>query len=572
MMMSSASPGWALLSGAWMITYLFHSTLLLGCVWLLTRFGRIRQEALRETLWKLALTVGIITASLQILFEIRPLGGQIPLYGNAPSQTMAYGLREADAAAHPALTSTRSPRTRLSTSSSDPSIAVPSGPRLLPLEADSPGKAEILDAEDASHSACSSPLETVAEPKGKTRETPAIAASNPPVLHFVDEKISDSSGALLVSSLYMAAFLAVSAMLTLAWVRLKKLLEGRKEIESGPLRERLNLLCRKAGLGRNVGLSVCRQASIPMAIGIFRPEICLPERALSGLTGAEQNSMLAHELAHLAHRDPLWLFLFRVIENLFFFQPLNRLGRHAWQELAEYRCDAWAADLQGGGLPLARCLTRVAEWVIEPLRGAPVHSMAGNPSSLKLRVKRLLDRAHSERRSLRTSWQVLILVGLLFFVTSAAPVVVLTSPEQPDSEEASSASVEPGAHDSHDPALELAVARAHSGHEETLLYPVEEKMRDPGSQPVLSVSLHALEEELYSLERDVRALKESLSGSDVTAGVLQLIELAQVRITELHSKRERIQALLPLVVDESELYTVREYESKEMMKGENDHE
>jgi beta-lactamase regulating signal transducer with metallopeptidase domain len=69
----------------------------------------------------------------------------------------------------------------------------------------------------------------------------------------------------------------------------------------------------------------------------------------------EQDSMLAHEVAHLVRRDPQWLVLARAVEMVFFFQPLNRLARRRIQEVAEYLCDDWAVARTRRPVMLAKC-------------------------------------------------------------------------------------------------------------------------------------------------------------------------------------------------------------------------
>jgi hypothetical protein len=53
---------------AWSVTYLLHSTLLIGLVWLAARW--IRSASARNTLWKVALCGGIITATLQTVVSV----------------------------------------------------------------------------------------------------------------------------------------------------------------------------------------------------------------------------------------------------------------------------------------------------------------------------------------------------------------------------------------------------------------------------------------------------------------------------------------------------------------------
>jgi HEAT repeat protein len=144
-------------------------------------------------------------------------------------------------------------------------------------------------------------------------------------------------------------------------------------------------------------------------------EICLPRAALSELDAAQQRSVLAHELAHLQRKDPLWLVLGTTLEQLLFFQPLNRLARRNMQEVAEYLCDDWAAVCDGSGLPIARGLASVAKWLDGEERGVPLAGMAERPSLLVARVQRLLE-ATAVSLEPQRSWHLMAL-GLALLLT-----------------------------------------------------------------------------------------------------------------------------------------------------------
>ena len=62
------------LSG-WLLTYLIHSTLLLGAAWLIA--PRFRSHRIREMLWKTALFGGFVTATGQSLLRVSPLAGRM---------------------------------------------------------------------------------------------------------------------------------------------------------------------------------------------------------------------------------------------------------------------------------------------------------------------------------------------------------------------------------------------------------------------------------------------------------------------------------------------------------------
>ena len=149
----------------------------------------------------------------------------------------------------------------------------------------------------------------------------------------------------------------------------------------------LRYLQRESGFPGNVRLTISDRLTSPVALG--RDEICLPARALAELDPIRMESILAHELAHLVRRDPSWLTAARVIEAIFFFQPLNILARRRLQESAEFASDAWASTRVARPLDLAHCLARVAEWTIAAPR-LPVPAMAERRGPVLVRrVERL---------------------------------------------------------------------------------------------------------------------------------------------------------------------------------------
>ena len=64
---------------AWLLTYLIHSTVLLGAAWLVTRRGRL-QPAATDLLWKVALIAPLITGTLQSGLDLRsPAAVHLPV-------------------------------------------------------------------------------------------------------------------------------------------------------------------------------------------------------------------------------------------------------------------------------------------------------------------------------------------------------------------------------------------------------------------------------------------------------------------------------------------------------------
>src|SRR5919108_286460 len=137
--------------------------------------------------------------------------------------------------------------------------------------------------------------------------------------------------------------------------------------------------------------------------------------------------MLAHELAHLARRDSLWLVGASLIERLFFFQPLNRLARRELETAAEYLSDEWAMRKTGSAVSLAKCLATVAEWIQASPLGVPVAGLAERRSLLVARISRLLDERLPRTPASRRGWAALAALGVTATI-AAAPRVSQSSP------------------------------------------------------------------------------------------------------------------------------------------------
>ncbi len=61
---------------SWLLTYVLHSTLLLGAVWLVARRLPV---AVQDTLWRTALVGGVLTATLQVAIGLEAFGGRMAL-------------------------------------------------------------------------------------------------------------------------------------------------------------------------------------------------------------------------------------------------------------------------------------------------------------------------------------------------------------------------------------------------------------------------------------------------------------------------------------------------------------
>jgi len=167
------------------------------------------------------------------------------------------------------------------------------------------------------------------------------------------------------------------------------LVERLRRKETISVEEDLIEIClslqRRMGLTRAVRYSESLHLDAPAVAGWIRPVVLLPVSALSGLTAAQLEAVIAHELAHIQRYDA-FVNLFQVgVETLLFYHPaVWWLGKRVRVE-REHCCDDVAVALCGSPVAYAHALTRMAE-----SKTAPQLAMAANRSPLVERIARLL--------------------------------------------------------------------------------------------------------------------------------------------------------------------------------------
>lgn len=158
-------------------------------------------------------------------------------------------------------------------------------------------------------------------------------------------------------------------------------------------------LCTRLGITRPVTLRLSAHACGPFVVGVVRAVIVVPASALTALSPAQIEAVLAHELAHVRRADFLWNILQTIIETLFFFHPaVWWIGRRLRAE-RELCCDDMALAACGDPVTYATALVALE-------RARPAHRLAAaldghdSGTGLRARVLRILGTAPQRPRSL----------------------------------------------------------------------------------------------------------------------------------------------------------------------------
>jgi beta-lactamase regulating signal transducer with metallopeptidase domain len=133
---------------------------------------------------------------------------------------------------------------------------------------------------------------------------------------------------------------------------------------------------------------LCESAlvEVPTVIGWLRPVVLLPVSTLAGLSPAQLEALLAHELAHVRRFDYLVNLVQTFGETLLFYHPAVWWVSRRMRVEREHCCDDAAVVACGDAVGYARALA-----ALEGLRAiAPTLAVAAGGGSLWPRIARLV--------------------------------------------------------------------------------------------------------------------------------------------------------------------------------------
>ena len=234
---------------------------------------------------------------------------------------------------------------------------------------------------------------------------------------------------------WIAAFWLFGTMVLAARIaRCGRLLaSGRRSLEAVSdeiLLGRVERLARRLGMRRPVRVLQAVGLSAPAVCGVLRPTLVLPAGFDRQFAACEQEAMLAHELAHLASRDPAWKLLVDLLAAALWWQPAVWWMRRKLWASSEAAADEASLLVPGGPDVLAACLVTIGRRLTSHRRlGWISITGSGFRSGLGRRVQRLLslpERAwHAPRRgrllAARTALPLLLATVAVFSTAWARP-------------------------------------------------------------------------------------------------------------------------------------------------------
>lgn len=180
--------------------------------------------------------------------------------------------------------------------------------------------------------------------------------------------------------------------------------------------EKLTELAGKLGLSQPVKIMQSGIAQAPMVVGHFKPLILIPLGLLNGLSNAEVEAILSHELAHIKRKDYLVNLLQSFIEIVFFFNPAVLWVSQLIKTEREHCCDDLAIACVSDRKNYVQALIFCQEFK----QRAPAYAMAitGKKGSLLHRASRMLFNTNSTLNKMEKTILTIALVSVV--VCSAA--------------------------------------------------------------------------------------------------------------------------------------------------------
>ena len=243
---------------------------------------------------------------------------------------------------------------------------------------------------------------------------PLAPAQAPPAVRPAIPTAKTSIVRPLLFTIWLIGALVVTARLLMSCIRLRRIREGAPPVRPTDLVYSEN----EALMTGKISLRLSPDIRSPLLTGVFRPVILLPADIVAWTTPAERAAIIRHELAHVAHRDPVVNLFQTALQVIFFFHPLVRYACRQMSLEREIACDDRVVSLGASAATYAESILKVAERsvVADPaFNGRHQLAFISHKQILKRRIEMILN--NDRTRVVARQWRFLLLTaGLIAFV------------------------------------------------------------------------------------------------------------------------------------------------------------
>lgn len=183
---------------------------------------------------------------------------------------------------------------------------------------------------------------------------------------------------------------------------------------------RFKALVTQINLSKTPELVISLKTDVPMAIGWLKPVVLIPFSMLSGLTPAQLDMLILHELAHIRRHDYLVNFIQSLVEILLFFHPAVMWVSNQMRNEREYCTDDVAVLHCSSAIAYAHTLADTASLCNKHhAHSIPTMAMAASGGDLKQRVVRLVNQHHCTNDNDVSKWLASVAIILTIVLASS---------------------------------------------------------------------------------------------------------------------------------------------------------
>jgi beta-lactamase regulating signal transducer with metallopeptidase domain/predicted nucleic acid-binding Zn-ribbon protein len=229
---------------------------------------------------------------------------------------------------------------------------------------------------------------------------------------------------LLLMIWVVGTVLAIATLLLSLW-RVRRLAAVAREMRDAAWNDAAETIAARLGFHRPIRLLVSESVATPMAGGLWRPTVFLPSSSLDW-SAEQRDVVLAHEISHMASRDPLRLLLTRLTVALYWFHPLTWIAARYAGAAREEACDAAVLALGTRPSLYAQVLLDLAD-TLQPRPRILAALPMVQRSFLEIRLMTILKESRPSSRRLALI-PLLVFVCLTAVIAAAEPAARAIAP------------------------------------------------------------------------------------------------------------------------------------------------
>jgi TPR repeat protein/beta-lactamase regulating signal transducer with metallopeptidase domain len=238
----------------------------------------------------------------------------------------------------------------------------------------------------------------------------------------------------LLALLHLTGAALLAFVMAGSYLHLRRLLRAARPAD-GELSNLANEVAARLRLRRPVAVLLTSAPCAPMATGLFKRRILLPE-VLTTLDSDEMRAVLAHELAHHRRLDLAFIWVEHLVTLLWWFNPLVWILVRAIHRKREDCCDDIVLSLGlAANSQYCKTLLHAAKRLHRSFTPRLVFGCASKLHPMGHRITRIMDGAVRRRAALTAGGVVVVALMGLVLLPTFLPVAADAEPTRTDTDE-----------------------------------------------------------------------------------------------------------------------------------------